>query len=173
VGAHDVSDHGREIGGGEGTLVTDPAGRLVHGQRPPAVDEPAKQGKLLAAQERVADEYSILEMLWRFHITEEESRKKTQRGLRPQPKPVSHRLPERRGAPRRCHRLPQIFGEEAERKRHRRRTIPLPSVICANLCNLWLLLAISAFLAANMVLSVVAPDSAGVLHVPRAVCPSQ
>lgn len=56
MGPYDVLDHCPKIGGGKHTLMADPTVRLVHGQRPPAMDEPAKQGQLLAAQEHVADE---------------------------------------------------------------------------------------------------------------------
>ena len=69
VGSHDVSGHGGKIRGLKRTLIAEPAARTIDGQRPPVIDESAKERQLLAAQESVANKSSRLRRLLRFHIT--------------------------------------------------------------------------------------------------------
>ncbi len=69
VGSHDVPGHGGKIRGLKRTLIAEPAARTIDGQRPPVIDESAKERQLLAAQESIASGSLYLWMLVRFHIT--------------------------------------------------------------------------------------------------------
>ena len=68
VGSHNVSCHGREIRGSKRTLITEPTARTMDGQRPSAINQPAKQQQLLAAQESIANGSPCLRILWQSHI---------------------------------------------------------------------------------------------------------
>ena len=69
VGSHDVSCHDHEIRRGKRTLIAEPAARTIDGQRPPVIDQPAKERQLFAAQESVASGSLCPRILLRSHIT--------------------------------------------------------------------------------------------------------
>jgi hypothetical protein len=68
VGPPDVSYHRREVRAGKSTLIAEPTVHTIDGQRPPILDQAAKERHFPAAQERVAHGSLGPRILWRFHV---------------------------------------------------------------------------------------------------------